>query len=291
MSLPRFSQSWSRSRYGGDIYSLLVEVGALIYLIPPIAGLIYARKSDFRFGQMLIVTVVFLITMYYGLSSGTRNILAVYVITFFGAYVLGQPKISLWKVGAQGGLVALGLLFVSAHMVEFRNVGIMNYSVSDQSRDTLFIDQNMVIITHLVNAFPSQYDYLGLEIPYHALIRPIPRALWPGKPEGLSASIEAVMGTSQATVASTFVGETYMAGGIIGILIAGLLFGAGAELWNRIGRERNSPFSQILYASGFFCAAISMRSMLWLTVTMLPTIALWVYGKLFLSRKAVKAQA
>src|SRR5262249_56817340 len=47
MSLPRFSQSWGRGRYG-DAYSLLYELGALIWLIPPLAGIIYARSRDYN---------------------------------------------------------------------------------------------------------------------------------------------------------------------------------------------------------------------------------------------------
>ena len=41
--------------------------------------------------------------------------------------------------------------------------------------------------------FPRTHPFLGFEIPYQALIRPIPRAIWPGKPEGLSMTIEDVM--------------------------------------------------------------------------------------------------
>src|SRR5262249_13892257 len=87
MSLPRFSQSWARGRYG-DVSALLFEVGALIYLIPPIAGLVYARSQNYNLGQKAIVTIVFLFTLYYGFASGTRNILATYVITFLVAYFL-----------------------------------------------------------------------------------------------------------------------------------------------------------------------------------------------------------
>jgi hypothetical protein len=95
------------------------------------------------------------------------------------------------------------------------------------------------------------------------------------------------MGETQATLACTFVGEAYMSGGLVGVLLVGAALGAAAEMWNRIGRNVHSPFSQLLYASGFFCAAITMRSMFWLTVTMLPSLALWCYGKVFFSSPRV----
>jgi oligosaccharide repeat unit polymerase len=283
MLLPRFEQSWGRGRYGTEAYAILVEIGALIYLIPPLAGLILARSPDFSTMKKLVVAITTSLTFFYGLTGGTRSVLAVYVITFFAAYVLNGPKIKLWRLGLQGAIIVFFLLVASSWMLEFRNVGIEKASLTERSRDTVYIDHNMAVISELTNAFPGVYDYLGFEIPYIALIHPIPRILWPGKPEGLSVSVESVMGTSQATIASTFIGEGYMSGGMWGVLLAGVLFGAGAEMWNRVGRDVRSPFAQLLYASGFFCAVIGMRSLLWISVTLLPTLALWLYGKLWLS--------
>src|SRR5262249_39146954 len=152
-------------------------------------------------------------------------------------------------------------LLVASYMLEFRDVGISNYSFSDQSPDTFYIDRNMVILSKLTNSFPAIYNFLGLEIPYQMLVHPIPRVLWPGKPEGLTTTIESVIGVDQATLACTFVGEAYIMGGMLGVVLTGIVLGAAAEMWNRIRQDANSAFSQLLYASGFFCAAITMRSM------------------------------
>ena len=66
------------------------------------------------------------------------------------------------------------------------------------------------------------------------------------------------------------------------VLLAGSGFGAAAEMWNRVGRNIDSPFAQLLYASGFLCAAIAMRSMLSAVPLTLPVLALWLYGKFWL---------
>ena len=278
MLMPRFTQAWSRGRYGGDIFSLLIEVGALIYLIPPIAGLIYARPKDYTSAQKFIVGAVLLFTLFYGFASGTRNIIGTYVITFFGAYYLNKPRVTLKHALCLGIPALLILLLGSAFMLKFRTSGLTDFSFDPSQLETLSVDYNLIIISKLTEIFPSVFDYLGLEIPYHSLIHPIPRMLWPGKPEGLSISIETALGAdaSSVTLASTFVGEAYIAGGLVGVLIAAVLFGAAAELWNRLGRAVTSPFAQLLYASGFFCAMLSMRSITWASVTTLPTIALWL---------------
>jgi hypothetical protein len=63
-----------------------------------------------------------------------------------------------------------------------------------------------------------------------------------------------------------------------------------AELWNRKARGVNSSFA-LVYASGFFCAFLTMRSMVWMSVAMLPTLALWLYGKLWPPRFSLRGAA
>jgi hypothetical protein len=169
-------------------------------------------------------------------------------------------------------------------MLEFRNEGLGNYSFAESEFNGVFVDSNLVVISKLTEVFPRMNSYLGLEIPYNALIRPIPRAIWPGKPEGLSVGMEDALGAEGLTLASTFVGEAYMGGGILGVLLAGLIFGAAAAKWNQLGRDLSSNYKLILYVSGFFAAAIGMRSLLVVGPAILPTLALWTYGKLWLKR-------
>jgi len=286
MSLPRFAQSWSRGRYG-DAYALLFEVGALIFLIPPVAGLIYARSNEYTLLQKLIVTIVLVFTFYFGFTSGTRSVLVTYVITFGGAYFLATRQITLRKVLILSVPMLVLLFFASIYMLEFRKIGLSNFSFAE-SNDTFFVDYNVVNISHLLEKFPDQFEFLGFEIPFNALIRPIPRVLWPGKPEGLSVSIETALAAGPGvTIACTFVGEAYMAGGLLAVLFISLVFGMAAELWNRVGSNSNGQFAQLLYVSGFLCATIAMRSILSMVPFMLPTLALWIFGKLWLPRWSI----
>jgi oligosaccharide repeat unit polymerase len=256
------------------------------------AGLMYARHREYTLVQKITVAVVLALTFYYGFASGTRNVIATYVITFAGAYFLTKPDIRLGRILLLGVPTLAILLVGTTYMLEFRGVGLSGFSSEQRHYDTLFIDHNIVNVAQLTQVFPDSIGYLGLEIPFNALIRPIPRALWPGKPEGLSSSIESALGASEGTTLScTLVGEAYLAGGLLAVLLISLLFGWAAEMWNRVGRDINSSFAQVLYASGFLCAAMSMRSMLSMVPYMLPTVALWLYGKLWLSRAPLTAPA
>jgi hypothetical protein len=161
-------------------------------------------------------------------------------------------------------------------MLEFRNVGFKNYvngqyEPPDPDQRTLFVDYNLYTICRLVEVFPSKRPYLGWEIPYQALIRPIPRAFWKEKPEGLSYTIEDAVGNPGGTVAASFAGEAYMAGGMAAVVIIALCLGALTGWWSHLASQRNSELGILIYASGFFATVISMRSVFWIITALLPT--------------------
>jgi hypothetical protein len=279
---PRFTQPWQRGRLG-DWKALLVELGLFIYLIPPLAGIMIARRHRYGAISLILACAVLLLTFFFGFSSGTRNIFASYLVTFLIAYSFALP------FARQKELIVLcvasALVMVSAtyYMLQFRTVGLRNYWNGDyeppntQER-TMFVDYNLYSICRLVEVFPSHQGYLGWEIPYQALIRPIPRAIWPGKPEGLSSSIEDALGVEGLTISASFVGEAYMSGGIITVLLIGLAFGAVTGWWSYLASPHNSELGILIYASGFFATVISMRSLFVFTTALLPTVAALIIG-------------
>jgi oligosaccharide repeat unit polymerase len=281
MAEPRFAQSWARGRFGGWS-DLLVEVGGLIYLIPPLAGCIFAQEKHYSATQKAIVAVLFLFTMYYGFSGGTRNIFGVYMLTFCSSYIMLKINISKLKLLTFIALMSVMTLVSMYYMLDFRTVGLGNYSFGQNEFVGVFVDSNMVVIAKLSELFPNIYDYLGLEIPYSTLIRPIPRALWPEKPEGLSIGIEKALGVEGLTLAATFIGEAYIAGGILAVLVTALLFGAVAGKWNAVWRTSQCNLDIVIYVSGFFFAALSMRSLLSSLPALMPTLGLWLYSRYIL---------
>jgi hypothetical protein len=179
--------------------------------------------------------------------------------------------------------VVLGLVsFASYYMLQFRKVGLEGYvqgREAGSNEETLFIDNNLPTISRLTEVFPDRADYLGWEPVFFAIGRPVPRVLWPSKPEKLSISAEDALNMRGLTLSSTFVGEAYMMGGYLAVVVVGLSFGWLASWWNRFGSDLRSNANLILYASGFFAALISMRSTIWFTTAMLPTAAIWLYMK------------
>lgn len=278
MLLPRFSQSWSRGRIGG-LDALLSELGLLIYLLPPLAGAIAAESRRYSMIQKIVVGAIISFTFFYGLSGGTRYIFLTYLITFGASYLMMRRNLtwsSLVWVGAPFASIALLAIYF---MAAIRTYGLQNWSEGVQSTERFFVDMNILNIAGLIWAFPDQYDYLWLEVPYIAFIRPIPRVLWPGKPEGLSASIEDVLGAEGLTLSATYIGEFWMAGGLFAVIVASLCLGAAAAAWNRVGAKAQGNLDQILFASGFFAAGLCMRSFLGVMPAVLPTLALYLFRR------------
>ena len=278
MMWPRFTQAWTRGRTGG-LSTLINEVGLLIFLLPPLVGAILAEQRRYRAYQKAMALLILLLTLFHGFAGGTRYIFLTYLATFGASYLLVKPKMtwsSLLFVGAPLAIMAAAGTY---YMAALRTVGLSNWEQAVQRTERLSVDMNILNIAGLIEAFPSRHDYLGFEVPFTAIIRPIPRFIWPGKPEGLSISIEEVLGAEGWTLAATYIGELWMAGGLPAVIIASLLFGAAGAAWNSVGARAQGSLDQILFASGFFAAGLCMRSFMGVAPAVLPTLALYVFRK------------
>ena len=285
---PRFASPWGRGRYG-NFSTLLNEFNLIVYIIPPIAGYALVNRKNFSKIQLLTILLSLLFILFVSFARVTRNVLAIHLATFSIGFIFSQKQLKIIPLALLSVTILASFLFSSYHMLEFRNMGLKRYLEggyysSESTRDTLFIDFNLLPISQLAERFPGEYRYLGWEVPYWALIKPIPRAFWPDKPKGLSIGIEQALGQDQATVAVTFIGESFMAAGKAGIIMAGLFFGALCSWWNRIAASGGGSLSIILYAVGFYGGMISMRSLFWLTTAALPAIALLIFAKFFVPR-------
>ena len=282
MTRPRFSQPWIRGRFG-TFSTLLNELGLLKYLLPPLIASVFAQSKNYTFLQILVVCPILAFVAFEAFADGTRNVFLAHIATFSATYAITHPRFTMTRAIAlfapMGVLIVVAIMF----MAEFRSVGLQNFDFAEQESGPVFVDLNIANIAEITEVFPEKFDYLGAEIPIVAAVRPIPRALWPGKPEGLSVTVEEALAVETLTLSTTFVGEFWMAGGMIAIGFGSLLLGALASFWNRVGARATTNLGFVLYASGFFSAGICMRSFLAIAPTILPMIALYVYIKVMRS--------
>ena len=279
---PRFSQPWSRGKIGG-VYSLLYELGLFKYAIPAIAGVLTNYRKQIGWINFCLVMFAMLFTLFFGFCSGTRNVFAAYLAGYAGTYLLTLPRLSLAKASVVGAVCTVVFVGGSYLMLEFRQMGLKRFWQNRdrvETRDTFYVDYNMWAIGKLGRLFPEPYPHLGGELYWHAITKPIPRVMWPDKPTELSISIEGALEVEGLTIATTFIGESYMAFGELGVICTGLGLGFLCGWWNFIGSRMPGGYGQLVYASGFAAIAIAMRSLMFFTTNMLPTIGLVAVGML-----------
>ena len=289
---PRFDQPWQRGRLG-DWKAMLYELSMLLYLVPPLGGILLARRKRYGWFSLSLVFLGVFFTLFYGFSSGTRNIFASYLVTFLIGYCFAAGRKQSKEVVVLTIVTVLALLVATKVMLDFRDVGLRDYLTADfysydrshtQEGQTIAIDNNLYAISRVVEYFPRHHDFTGFEIPYLALVHPIPRVLWPGKPQGMSISVEDVFGAEGYTGATSVVGEEYIMHGYVAVFFMSVFFGACCAWWNLLASPENSEYGILVYASGFFSAVITMRSMNWFSTALLPTLAGLIVGYLFLRR-------
>ncbi len=287
----RFEQPWGRGKFG-DWKALISELSLLLYLVPPITGLMFARRERYSPLSLLLALLAFLWLLFLGFAAGTRTVFAAYLITFLIAFTFSSPPRRRTQVLVVAAVCGAMMIMATKVMLEMRTVGLKRWLDGDvpsgHTRQTtsVFVDDNLLAISVLARYFPDQNQgrYLGFEIPYLALIRPIPRALWPGKPKGMSISIEDIFRVKGVTIAATFVGEAYMSGGLLAVALEGIVLGILATFWNRFASQKNSELGLLVYSSGFFAVTITMRSTFELTTAILPCVAGIVFGKFVLPK-------
>lgn len=295
---PRFTQPWSRGALG-DWRALLHELEMLLFLVPPLGGVILARRKRYSSTSLVLVLLGVAFVLFYGFCGGTRYFFAAYLITLLAGFAFAASAAQKKEVVIAGILVGAMMLVATVVMLDFRHMGLRAYATHDyedfrrpeDAERTLYVDFNLYVISRITETFPRVHDYLGFEVPFLAIVRPVPRALWPGKPEGMSFPIEDVVGADGWTVAATFVGEAFMSGGYFAVFVIGCVLGALARWWNLLASPRNSEFGVLIYASGFFAAAIAMRSILMLTTALLPSLVGIVAGYFIIRRAAAPRSA
>ena len=165
---PRWSQRWSRGDLGGGETFLGTLASLVLYLIPPIAGCIFANSRRYSAARLAFVGFGVAFTLFYTFSGGTRNIFAITLLLLLGSYLMFSQKIGRSRVAVLFALTA-GMLYLSAYyMVQFRQVGLDAYLQGATGRgwktETLFIDNDLVTITQLTEIFPEQIPYLDSKL-------------------------------------------------------------------------------------------------------------------------------
>jgi hypothetical protein len=283
----RFNRPWQRSRQG-DWRSFLTELDLLLYICAALGGFIFANAKSYGVAARVGVAMILMFMTFFDFCEGARNVLLIKAGLFLLTFFMASRQTHTFRLMAMTAIAAATLWTVSGYMLDFRNQGLGSYiadGAQQQSDDGFMIDNNMVSIARVVGVFPDPYPFPGTDIVIQVFTKWIPRAIWAGKPVGWTTSVEDALATGGGyTLAVTYVGEAYLIAGYPSLIIISLLIGAITSWWSRVGLAARSNLDLIYYASGFFAAALGMRSIQFVTIAIVPTVTFYVIGRL-LSRK------
>jgi hypothetical protein len=284
---PRFMRPWQRGAEG-DWRSFLTELKLLLYICAALAGYFFANPAQFGVRARIAVAIILAWMTFFDFAEGARNVVLIKVGLWLVTYFIANRRAHNLKIIFLS-VAGLSLLWVaSGYMLAARNQGLGSY-VSEgeraQGQDQFMIDNNMITIARVVVVFPRDYPYPGMEIVTQSFTKWVPRALWPGKPIGLTTSIESALDTGGGfTLAVTYAGEAYLIAGLPTVILVSLLLGSAAATWTRVGLSARTNLDLIYYASGFFAATLGMRSTLFITVAIVPSAALYFFGRYVMRR-------
>jgi hypothetical protein len=279
----RFDAPWSRDNpFGG--WTAFVEHLAYFGMLLPALAVAVARLTGWFSLRALICYLMALIYALFQAQGGNRRYLGV----MFGAALISWllmsrdigPRKIIWLA-----LWASGLLYLMEVQYQYRGVGINAFSSPEQRQtltrvEEIHVDDNFLRLAQSINYVPEQYPYVWYEYAFFALIKPIPRVLWHGKPETQSFRIQDVVNVG-ASLSSSVVGEFYVSGGLLMVLFGGWLYGRLGTWGTMLLIPPRTRTGTLLYGSwvmALFAGCRSMTDLVLMSYVFLALLAvLWMF--------------
>jgi hypothetical protein len=274
----RWAAPWGRGSLGGwDAF--LDHLAYFGYLVPTLAVLL-ARKTGWMSPRPLFVLVLSIVMLLFLMQGGGRRIIGVMGGAALVTYVLGADRLRL-RIIVVSLTGILAIVWVTAKMLEYRNVGFASIfeahvssrsALSPRQQEGFHVDNNIRSFSELTFFIPDKHPYLYHNYFIWVLIRPIPRALWPGKPVGLEFDLPKSTG-AQCSLSVTLIGELYMAGGMLMVLLGGLFYGRLAGMASRLLELAPTAGSLLSYGITTLALFAGMRSGIDLVLMLYPLLA------------------
>jgi hypothetical protein len=234
-------------------------------MILPAIAVILGLKTSLLDPRTIFAWLLALIFSSFEFQGGNRRYLGVMFGSAIVVWLISSKKPRILHAFCLG-LFAASMLYLMEVILAYRDAGVMTFVDAEKRESltqfgTIRVDDNFLRLAQTIYYVPEKQPYTGFEQIYHAIIRPIPRALWSGKPTELSFRLYEIINIG-ASLSSSIVGELYLSGGFVVVLIGGALFGwLGAAGSTFLSYARTSAGS-LLYGSSLMALFAGCRSML-----------------------------
>lgn len=278
LAFSRFESVWQREQLG-DWSAFSYHLQYFGYLVPPLAVLIYVRLGAFRMATLAAAGMALTILLLHGQGGGRRivgaMVLAGLFCWFFSFRRLNVPK-GLFALALVGGLLA-----IMQAMLFYRGIGIGDTSSEISYFDYLHVDDNFLHIAQMLEFVPDPYPYVDWNYVLLAIVRPIPRALWPGKPIDPGFDLAEILGFPGTGLALTAPGEFYVSFGYVAVFFGSWVYGKFATITNALLEDSRASVNPLFPGLTLVWLFVGIRSMIEIMLMGYVLIAALFLSKIF----------
>lgn len=271
----RFSAPWADS---GGWNAFSYHLGYFGYLLPAFAVALGCRQGWLNARTLLTLGMASIMTAFMAQDGGRRNVGVVIGMGII-CWVCLRKRFSV-RSFVVVGLACAFLLGIMQFMHEYRNFGFQA-AFSDQEDEPvqgsqfIRVDDNYYRLCQMIQLIPAEHPYVHLKYFGFVLVRPVPRVFWPGKPMDGGFSLADALGERGVSLTSTVIGEFYMSGGFLFILLGGWFFGRLAVMANQLMPQSDKTGAAILYCIMVMALFAGMRSLVDLVLISYVVLA-WI---------------
>jgi oligosaccharide repeat unit polymerase len=285
----RWDAPWARGQLGGwdSFLDHLQYFGYLTAVLTVVVG----RRIGWLNWRTIVSALMSVVMALFLVQSGSRRVIGVVVGMALIFWILVQDRGLKVKHAVAIALTVIALLFAMQFMLKYRNVGLTvalsEPAVEQQAlspNEYLHVDDNFYRLCQVIQLIPDPHPYVYHGYLVYALVRPIPRVLWPGKPVDAGFDLTRAVGDREVSYSCSVIGELYMSLGLLGIALGGWLYGRLAALVNGVLSQSTAVGGVVIYSIGAMALFSGMRSMLELVLVSYVLIAWVVLSRLFAAR-------
>ena len=280
----RFSAPWSRGAYGGwDAF--LDHISYFGYLLPALTVLLYRAEGRFTWRTLLLAAMAVIIGLLLAQGGGRR---VVGSLALSAGVILVLTSRAKWRSIILLVLFGLPALLMYMQYILFtRSAGISESG--DIPYQTLItrgiaVDDNINRLAQLIEIIPNSVPHVWFDWVIWILVRPIPRILWPDKPDDFGFDLATHLGMENVSLTSSVVGESYMAFGLMGCMVIGLVYGHLAKRLTSLFDYLAQPGAALMYVLGMMALFVGLRSAVEVLLISYSILAWIVLVSIFVDR-------
>jgi len=192
---------------------------------------IYYLKSDKSKGKLFLFLIPLLITILTFITQGSRFRLVFLLLSLATIYYIinkKRPNPLIWVFYSIFFFIGMGVIEITRNYSRGLDINkLKDYDISEISSNAQNETKVFFFSGQVIDYVSKNNTYIYFEPFYTALLMPVPRALFPSKPDGkyLKDIQDAVLGDSSMGAAFLFYAEFFYAFGWLGVILASFFLG------------------------------------------------------------------